>query len=251
VAALDSSGSLVSGWDPSATGSVRDLVAVGSDLFLAGTFGKVDGKARGGLAKVDASSGAVSSWKVIAKGGKPRAIFPAPNGNDLIIAGSFSTLAGQPRAFLGSATLGSGDVTSWTPPAACDTCDIFDVVASGNDVYGAVGGGGGRAVSWSAATGGIQWTVRSDGNAQAVAVIGGTVYVGGHFGPTFAGQQRSQLAAVNASNGQVLPWAPDLGTAYFPGVWALVATPDNLLVGGGFRSVAGQPQARYAELPYV
>jgi hypothetical protein len=251
VAAVDTGGSLISSWDPSATGAVRDLVAVGSDLFLAGTFGKVDGKARGGLARVDVTTGSVSSWKVVAQGGKPRAIFPAPNGTDLIIAGSFATLAGQPRPFLGSATLSSGDVTGWAPPAACDTCDIFDVVASGNDVYGAVGGGGGRAVSWSAATGGIQWTVRSDGNAQAVAVIGGTLYVGGHFGPTFASQPRSQLAAVNAGNGQVLPWAPDLGTDYFPGVWALVATPDYLLVGGGFRSVAGQPQARYAELPYI
>ena len=251
VAALTSSGSVISGWSPSASSTVRDLVIAGSDLFLAGTFGKVDGAARGGLARVDAATGALSTWKVPTTGGRPRSIFPSPNGTDLIIAGSFSGLEGQARPFLGSATLDYGDVTEWAPPAACDTCDIFDVVAAGGDVFGAVGGGGGRAVKWSATTGALQWSVRSDGNAQAVAVVGTTLYVGGHFGPTFAGQARGQLAAVSTGTGQLLPWAPDLGTSYFPGVWALAASADFLRVGGGFRSVAGVPQARYAELPYT
>jgi hypothetical protein len=251
VAALDAYGSVVPGWSPSASSTVRDLVLVGSDVFLAGTFGKVNNASRGGLARVDAATGALNSWKVPTNGGRPRSIFPAPNGTDLIVAGSFSGLEGQPRPFLGSATLDTGDVTGWNPPAACDTCDIFDIVAAGGDVFGAVGGGGGRAVKWSAATGALQWAVHSDGNAQAVALDGGTLYVGGHFGPTFAGQQRSQLAAVNSSSGQVLPWAPDLGTAYFPGVWALDVSTDFLRVGGGFREVAGVPQARYAELPFT
>ncbi len=249
IAAVDTSGALVPGWDPSPSSTVRDLVTVGSDLFLAGTFGKVNGKYRGGLAKVDASTGNLSDWKVPTKGGRPRSITASPNGSDLIVAGSFSALEGSPRPFLGSATLGSGDVTSWAPPAACDTCDVFDVVATGSDVFGAVGGGGGRAVKWSGTTGAIDWIVRSDGNSQAVAVIGGTLYVGGHFGPTFAGQPRGQLAAVSASTGQLLPWAPDLGTRYFPGVWALDASSDFLRVGGGFRSVGASEQARYAEFP--
>ena len=253
VAAIDAGGGLLTGWNVAANSRVKDLVRVGSDLYLAGTFGAVNGANRPGLAKVSAATGQLDTgWQVPASGGKPRSIFPSPNGTDLIVAGSFTSLEGQSRLFLGSATLASGDVTQWNPGAACDTCDLFDVVAEGDAVFGAVGGaGGGRAVKWSATSGALVWSVRGDGNMQAVAVTDGTLYVGGHFGPVFDGQQRGQLAAVDAGSGQLLPWAPDLGPSYFPGVWVISAGPDFLRVGGGFRSVNGVAQARYAEFPIV
>ena len=251
VAALDTAGALVPGWDVSASGMVRDLAMVGSDLFLAGNFSTVNSVSRPGLAKVNAATGQVSSWKVPTGGGKPRSIVPSPNGTDLIVAGSFTSLEGQSRVFLGSATLATGDVTAWNPPPDCLNCDVFDVVAAGDAVFGAVGGGGGRAAKWSATTGALTWSVHTDGNAQAVAVTDGTLYVGGHFGPTFAGEPRGQLAAVDAGTGALLPWAPNLGTTYFPGVWAIDAGPDFLRVGGGFRSVNGILQARFAEFPFV
>ena len=251
VAALDRDGQLIAGWQADASGAVKDLVVVGDSVYFGGTFGKVNGVTRPGLAKVAAGTGSLDkAWKVVAAGGgKPRAITASPYGDNLVVAGSFTLLGGQSRPFLGSVDLVTGAVTDWNPPAVCSSCDVFDVDADGSSVYGAVGGGGGYAASWSATTNVKNWSVKGDGNVQAVDYANGELYVGGHFGPSFASNPRGQLAAVNAANGAVLPFNPNLGTNYYPGIWAIDAGADFLRIGGGFRSVNGVAQARYAELP--
>lgn len=251
LVALDSAtGAVRPAWTAEASGAiVRDLLVVGNDLYVAGTFGRINGQSRRGLAKVALSNGQLSSWHVTMSGGRPWSITPSPNGQHLIVAGAFTELGGQPRSFLGSVDLGTGATTAWHPTPACGNCTLFDVIAQGDAVYGAVGGGGGRAVRWSASTGGIQWQARGDGNVQALAYDDGIVYVGGHYGPTFAGATRHQLSAVDADNGRLLPWNPQLGGADHPGVWALVPGTSFLRVGGGFRTVGGEPQARFAEFP--
>lgn len=249
VAALTTSGALAGGWNVTASGDVKDLLVVGGDLFLAGIFGTVNGQGRAGLAKVSVATGAVSGWKVPTSGGRPRSIALSSDGTALVIGGWFTALEGQPRTYLGAATVATGDVTGWNPQPACDECDLYDVITDGDAVYGAVGGPGGRASRWSATTGHLLWSTRGDGNCQALALAGGILYVGGHFGPTFGGHTRHQLAAVDPSNGRLLDWDPQLGGADHPGVWALAAGPSYLRVGGGFRTVAGLAQARYAEFP--
>lgn len=249
LAAVDAyTGDLVQTWSTTASGMVRDLVWLDGALYVAGTFGKINNVVRGGLAKLS-PTGQLLTWKTSFTGGKPRSITPATNGTDLVVAGSFLTIGGLSRPFLGSVSLATAAVSSWNPPEACSNCEIFDVTTEGDAVYGAVGGGGGRAVKWSATGNQILWNVKGDGNLQAVDVADGVVYVGGHFGPTFAGQPRGQLAALSATNGSLLPFAPDLGTQYSPGVWAIDAGPDFLRVGGGFLSVNGVNRARYAEFP--
>lgn len=251
VAAVNTQGDLISGWNANTNSRVKDIVRVDNDLYLAGTFGRVNGVTRPGLAKISVASGGLSSWKVVANGGgKPRSIAPSANGDDLIVGGSFGNLGGQPRQFLGSVDLDSGVTTSWHPNTTCSNCDVFDVVADSTGVYTANGGGGGgRSAKYFESSNNIAWVVRGDGNCQAIDVFNGTVYIGGHFGPTFDGHHRTNLAAVSATNGNLLPFDPNLGTRYFPGVWAIDASSDFLRVGGGFRSVDGDPQARYAEFP--
>lgn len=253
VAAVDRTGGLVPGWDVTASKRVKDLVRVGNDIYLAGVFGRVNGSVRGGLAKVSAANGQLDpDWRVSTSGGKPRSVFASPNGTDLLVGGTFTSLGGQPRAFLGSVTLATGVVTDWNPQPVCpDECGLFDVVADGDAVYGAVGGPGGYGTRWSATTGALAWARRGDGNAQAVGYYDGTLYVGGHFGPTFFNARRGSIAALNSTTGALLPWAPNLGTRYYPGVWAIDAGPDFLRIGGGFLSVNGVLQARYAELPTI
>lgn len=251
LAVVDPDGDTVAGWDASTNKRVKDVVRVGDDIYVAGVFNRVNNVRRIGLAKVSAADGALQNWVADTIGGRPRAVFASPNGSDLVVAGSFDRLDGQPREFLGSVGLASGDVTDWHPEAHCSECDLFDVVAEGDAVYGAVGGPGGYGIKWSATTGQIEWALRGDGNSQAIEVYEDIVYVGGHFGPTFAGERRTNIAAINATTGHLLPWAPNLGTRYYPGVWAIHAGPDFLRIGGGFRSVDGVNQARYAELPYI
>lgn len=107
------------------------------------------------------------------------------------------------------------------------------------------------------------WYAHSDGDFQAAAVIGGTVYLGGHFvcvstiscydGNTTGDATRvSVVAYPYASSGAAVPdpgWAPWLGPLnstksslrqpYFYGVWNLHASADgSVYVGGVFGNVA-------------
>lgn len=251
LAAVDRNGSVVPGWDPDANSGVRDLVLQGDSMFVAGVFGRVDGLRRQGLAKLSAATGDVDTgWTANTSEGRAHAAALSADGSRLYVGGPFRGVDGQPRDFLASVSTSTGNVTSWTPPEACSTCRVLDLAVNGDDVYGAVGGPGGRTVSWDATNNVRNWAVTADGDVQAVAYHDGVVYAGGHFGPTFDHSPRHQLAAVQASNGNLLPFSPPFTGADSPGTWALVADSDYLRVGGAFRGIQTGPQRRYAEFPF-
>ncbi len=89
------------------------------------------------------------------------------------------------------------------------------------------------------ATGALITTFNPSINAQvrAIAATDTTVYAGGTFS-TAAGAARTRLAAFNASNGALLPWAPKADDGK---VWAMVMTPDasKVVVGGAFTTLSG------------
>jgi hypothetical protein len=90
------------------------------------------------------------------------------------------------------------------------------------------------------------WTPQTNGRVNAVAYLGGTVYIGGSF-TTVNGQPRNRLAAFNAATGT-------LSTTWNPGangvVHALKVSPagTRVYVGGDFTRVAGLPRYRIAAL---
>lgn len=250
VAAVDRNGDLVPGWNASATSPVRDLVVQGGSLYVGGQFSRMSGLVRTGLARLSASSGAVSSWTSNAREGRVLALGLSPDGTRLLVGGSFNVIDGVRQSFLASVLVANGDATSWQPPPRCSSCPVLDLTAHGDDVYTAVAGPGGRIMSYDADLDLVNWDRGADGDVQAVAYHEGVVYAGGHFGPTFRGAQRHQLAAVFAADGALHGFAPAFTGADYPGVWALDAGTDFLRVGGGFRGVESGPQARYAEFPY-
>src|SRR3712207_4092611 len=85
--------------------------------------------------------------------------------------------------------------------AECSTCYVMGLTSDANNVYAAMAGNGGRVVAWSADTAARRWGRSGDGNVQAVDVHAGLVYAAGHFGPSFAGATRHQLAVLSASTG--------------------------------------------------
>ena len=103
------------------------------------------------------------------------------------------------------------------------------------------------------------WQGGTNGNVQAIAVVGGIVYVGGHMqfycGPQH-GQHtcttpiaRDKLLAVDENNGNLLPWAPGADSAL--GVFALtgMGSTGNLLSGGDFRHTGNRAQQGFAMFP--
>jgi hypothetical protein len=251
IAAISPTGQVLPAFHPDIDNVVRSLTIQGGSLFVGGQFGRVDGMPRRGLAKLDHATGAVDrAWVANTTGGRVWATAASRGTGQLIAGGSFTAVDDRPHSFLAAVSAASGDVSAWNPAVTCANCSVLDLDtdASGNVYAGIAGAGGGRAASWSLSGSSVRWQARGDGNVQAIAYDAGVVYAGGHFGPTFDGRSRNQLAALQASNGDLLGYKVDFATNYFPGVWDISADSDYLRLAGGFTSVEGAGAARYVEL---
>ena len=252
VVALGRDGAPVPGFAVSANNTVRALVAQGDALYIGGLFGRVNGKSRVGLARVDAGSGALNTtWVANVGQGRVWALGLSADGQNLVSGGSFHLLGGASRSFLGAVGLASGTVTAWEP-ALCGTCYVLDVDTDSDaaNTYAATAGPGGRLVAFQGSTAQPLWAVRGDGNVQAVAHSNGLVYAGGHFGPTFGDAERHQLAAVDATDGSLTDFSPTVTGNDKPGVWDLVAGDEFLRVGGAVRTGGPLNLGRYVEFTY-
>ena len=250
LAALTPGGGPVTGWSASASDSVHDLYADGSSLYVGGRFGSVSRTSRPRLARLDADTGGVvTAFNARVSGGRVTALTPAPDGS-LLLGGQFTSVGGQARGFVAGVSRDSGAVTGWNPGPECSTCYLWDLATTSDRVYAAIGGPGGRAVAWDARSGSTYWSRGGDGNAQAVDVHDGVVYVGGHFGPQFSSATRHQLAALDAVRGTLLSYTVAFTGNDHPGIWAVDAGADGLRIGGGF-VLDGNPARKYAMLPAV
>ena len=245
LAAITPGGSAVGSWNGNASNTVRAIIATSRGVYVAGNFARVDNAAQNALALLSSSTGArITGFDARVTNCKVRSM--TLDGNTLYIGGSFGGLGGHARTYAGAVDAATGAATAWAPAAICSGCQLLGMDNDAGHVFAAIGGpGGGRAVSWEKSNASRDWQRHGDGDCQTIAVADGLVYVGGHFGPTFNGTNRHQLAVINAGNGAVQSYAlPFTGTDH-PGVWALSAEPGQLRVGGGFAVGATQIR-RYA-----
>jgi trimeric autotransporter adhesin len=86
---------------------------------------------------------------------------------------------------------------------------------------------------------------QTNGRVNAVAYLGGTIYLGGSF-TSVNGTTRNRLAACNASDGTLLGWNPNANGV----VRALKVSPagTRVYVGGDFSAVGGAARSRVAAL---
>jgi hypothetical protein len=91
------------------------------------------------------------------------------------------------------------------------------------------------------------WNPSTDGLVSAIALLDGTIYIGGFF-HNVGGLPRDFLAAVDRS-GSVTAWAPD---AFGPNgdgrVQALVASDSTVFAGGFFSGVSGESRDYFAAM---
>jgi hypothetical protein len=212
----------------------------------------VDGQRRANLAAFALPAGTLETWR-------PRTDDAVHTvhayGSRVYLGGPFTSVNGTSGTGHLAAVSGSGAVDAGFRPHL--DAETNAVTADATGVYAATGGQGGAAIAYTA-TGARRWQRVFDGDAAAIAVMGGVVYVGGHFDKacltasngthgacTDGSAPRVKLAAISSA-GALTAWAPvDNGVV---GVRALAAAPDgvHLSAGGDFTVLNGQDRRRYA-----
>lgn len=234
------------------TGQPNALAAANGRLYVGGRITAVDGVTRGNLAAFTLTTGALDPW--------------APTTDDVVNAVAATTQ----RVYVGGRFHRTNSVSSTLRLSAVDPAtgavdqaflpkpvsQVFAVAADPAGVYVALGGQGGRAVAYSPA-GATRWTRVFDGDAQAIAVLDGTTYVGGHFDNactttnngvkgvcTDGSVARGKLAAIDAQ-GNLLDWAPQANGVVGTRQIATSAPLGSISAVGDFTTVSSVSRKRY------
>jgi hypothetical protein len=241
---------------------IKAMAASDTRVYVGGGFGSVDGQGRRNLAAFNATTGALDTkWR--SKAGSPvRSLALSCDEATVFAGGIFRTASGndgvfQPRESLARFDAITGALHPWATPTgtvnndavAVDmavTCDRIIVPYQGNNLNVSY-----RLDDGNAGT--VDWMVKSQGEAQTVAMLGpDKVLFGGHFSNWIDGK-RTGIALVNLSDGSVDPsWAPVL-TASFVSVWETYVDEQShkVYIGGLFNTVEGVPQTFFARFSYT
>lgn len=229
-------------WTSGANGGiVHDLVASEGVVYVGGGFTKVAGTRHRDLAALDPITGSpIPGWGTETNG-SVRAVSLSPEGARLYVGGTFTRIGAAARSNLAVVEGVTGAVLPWDP---APRYPILDLVATLDHIYVAGAGTGGTLSSFGSLDPTPDWSLRTNGDVQAVTTIGTRLYAGGHF-TTVGSASRKKVFAVRASTGALDPWSPSFNSEV--GVRALDAFGIDLHVGGDFTSVNGSPRRGYAQ----
>jgi hypothetical protein len=194
VALNATNGSVVTGFAPSANGTVYALARSGSALYLGGAFTSISGTARGRAAAVSTAGGALTAWSPSIADGAVRGITANSALGKVALVGSFSTVNAGGTSYRGSGLVDStagrtnspwrvgSVIADYGPDASLlsVSSDGAAIYATGYD-FGATNGSnfeGTFAASWVDGT--IRWIEDCHGDTYSNAPFNGAVYIAGH-----------------------------------------------------------------------
>jgi len=248
------SGALHSTFKHSIAGKPYALAAGSGRLYLGGAITAVSGQTRTRLAAFDLVTGALdATWRPTADDQVETLLATSTR---VYVGGKFHKLNGasNTRRLAALSPTSGRVITDFRAGAEFIT---YGLAVDGSRLYAAHGGQGGRLVAYDA-NGSKRWTLTTDGDPRAVAVLGDTVYVGGHFdnvcrsartgdqGLCLDGSIRRVKLAATDADGDLRSWTAD-GNGVV-GVLALAASPGSgrLAAGGAFTMINGASKKRFA-----
>ena len=262
IAALDTVSGLATDWNPNATGgneffgeTVRSMVVSNGIVYIGGTFTRIGGQARNGVAALDEITGLATPWASSSSGGTHDVFALAISGNTVYVGGEFDHIGGQFRYCLAALDASTGLATAWNPLRRADGPYVPRVVSmaiSGDTMYVA---GAFTTIDGAARTGiaaldlttasVTSWNpgpaVNSSGvpAAYVIVVSGNKVFVGGSF-TNIGGESRYHVAALDSTDGSLIAWNP---TTEGP-VATLAVSGNDIYTGGWFSRAGGKVRSR-------
>jgi hypothetical protein len=259
IGAVDATtGAVLSGFKPKMDAAVNSIAVGGGVVYAGGAFTTANGIARASLAAFDASTGALSTTWAPAAGGNSSttptvtSVRLASAGGLVYVGGGFTTIDGASQNHIAALQVSNGAPSpSFTHHLGYG---VVDLAVDSTGVFIAGAGGGGNFANLNPTTGAVAWQGGTNGNVQAIAVLDGEVYIGGHY-TNYCGPQggqhtcttaiaRQKLLAVDESTGALTSWNPHANSTL--GVFALAGSGTRLAVGGDFTKIAGIDQQSYA-----
>ena len=211
---------------PGTNDFVYALAAIGSDLYVGGSFSQVNGITVNGIAKWNGSS-----WSALSGGlsGGSAAVYAlAVNGSDLYAGGDFTAAGG-----VSANRIAKWNGANWSALGSGLDDLALAITAIGPDVY--VGGAfihaGGTTVNFIAKWNGTTWSGLANGMNDwvwSLAAQGSNLFAGGYFSSSNSGVTVDHIAKWNGSS-----WSA-LGNGFNDTVLTLAADSTNLYAGGDF-----------------
>jgi trimeric autotransporter adhesin len=244
IAALDATTGNATSWNPDASSSIFSLVVNAATVYAGGGFTSIGGQNRNRIAALDATTGNAMAWDPNADA-EVQAI--VVSGTTVYAGGEFGIIGGQSRYCIAALDATTGNVLAWNANASGCCYGVKSLTLSGTTLY--VGGGfnsiGGQSrnniAALDAITGNaLAWNPNASGispqtGVYSLAVSGTTVYAGGNF-TSVGGQSRNNIAALDATTGDVLPWNPNANNW----VYSLAVSGTAVYAGGQFTGLGGQ-----------
>ena len=263
LAEVDASTGAVMAWAPKTDQQVNTIAVTPTLIYFGGTFDQVNGVARSRLAAVNGSGTLDPTWMPAADN-RVRVIQPAPDGLSLFVGGDFLSINGATtQKILVRLSLVDGSPLAW---AFHPGYPIHSIAFLGSTLYAAGDGSGGHIGAFDLSSGARLWTLQTDGGVQAITIMNGVVYGGGHFDNVCVGvvdgsttgfkcptnqATRHKILAIDPVTGAIDPWDPGANSPL--GVFALANAGGSLQTGGDFTKM-GSPdiagQATWAQQGY-
>jgi hypothetical protein len=269
VAEVGMSG-LATAWNPKAgfsggAGTVRAITAIGDTIYIGGSFGSVGGQFRYNAGAVHAVTGLATEWDPHASGypdnqyeASPYVGSLVPGDGTMYVAGHFAWIKGRPRGALAEVDRVSGEPTEWNPtPYLGPGWDDFapyvtailvtesTVYASGNFSYMGSLERPFLAEVHRSTGAPTAWNPRPNTIVDVLAMSGDLIYAGGRFASVGEWQTRRNLAAFDATTGELKDWNPDPDGLI---VYDVAVHGDRVYVGGHFWTIGGAARGAIAAL---
>lgn len=240
AAAVDAVTGAVLAWNPDATGftpfppgltQVKAIEVNAGVVYIGGTFGAIQGAARGGFAEVDAITGAPTSWAI----GADQVHALEVSGSRLYV-GSGVLSAGKVRVFEMATHDSLGNPTAFSSQVNAIAVDPNSgIIYAGGQFTTAGGVTRNRLAALGSPAGGVTaWNPTASSNVMALGLSTGGLLVGGQFS-TLGGLSRPFLAMVDLATGSPTGWLPRPGTT----VRALAVANGIIYAGGTFSLMNG------------